>query len=37
MLKLYIELVRSGERTIESIPKKFQEAVRKALEPEAEE
>ncbi len=31
MLELYIKLVESGKRTVESIPAQFQEAVKEAL------
>ncbi len=32
MLDLYIKLVKAGKRTIESIPNKFREDVRNAIE-----
>lgn len=31
MLDLYITLVREGKRTIESVPEKYQTAVKEAL------
>lgn len=31
MLELYIRLVESGKRTIESVPAQFREGVKKAL------
>lgn len=31
MLDLYITLVREGKRTIESVPEKYQAAVKEAL------
>lgn len=31
MLELYIKLVESGKRTVESIPAQFREAVKEAL------
>lgn len=33
MLELYITLVKAGRRTIESIPLKYREQVREAIEP----
>lgn len=32
MLELYITLVKAGKRTIESVPEKFREQVREAVE-----
>lgn len=32
MLELYIKLVKAGKRTIDSIPERFREEVRAALE-----
>lgn len=32
MLELYIKLVQSGSRTIESVPEKYREQVREAVE-----
>lgn len=32
MLELYIKLVLAGKRTVESIPERFREAVRAAVE-----
>ena len=32
MLELYITLVKSGKKTIEQVPVKYREAVRKAIE-----
>lgn len=34
MLELYIKLVSSGKRTLESVPEKFREQVKAALESE---
>lgn len=32
MLELYIKLVKAGKRDIESVPEKFREQVREAVE-----
>lgn len=32
MLELYITLVKSGKKTIEQVPTKYREAVKKAIE-----
>lgn len=32
MLDLYIKLVKAGKRDIESVPEKFREQVREAIE-----
>lgn len=32
MLELYIKLVKSGKRDIESVPEKFREQVREAVQ-----
>ena len=32
MLELYIKLIKAGKRTIDSIPEKFRDEVRAALE-----
>jgi len=32
MVKLYVKKIRAGQMTIEEVPEKWREAVRKALE-----
>lgn len=32
MVDLYVTLIKAGRRTIEDVPDKYREAVRKALE-----
>lgn len=35
MVKIYVELIRKGKRTIDQVPEKIREAVKKALQGEA--
>ncbi len=35
MVKVYVELIKKGKRTIEQVPETIREEVRKALEEEA--
>lgn len=32
MVKIYVELIRKGKRTIDQVPEKIRDAVKKALE-----
>ena len=34
MVKIYVALIRKGKMTLEEVPEKWREAVRKALEEE---
>ena len=36
MVKIYVELIRKGKRTIDQVPEKIRDAVKKALEEDTE-